>query len=204
MNIKKIFMLSILLLWTSISYAQKGTFKVDVAGGFELAEKEKLDIKGANGFDVNVDFKYYVHDRIYALGTVFSSRLSGTESCIIENGELRQDGENYRKMTNTMVGLGLGYDFLRVKRHTLYIQAAFGLSSEDYSYEQRYDSDHNPDNGYMISESDSSNGTDWGLIGKLGYNYQLTSWLSAGVSYQVNYLNWYVSQGFQGGFQISF
>ena len=74
---KKNLLLLALLLGSAVSVnAQKGKVKLDFAGGFEMAEKEKGEVNGMNGFNVNADFKYYVNNRLYTLGTVFTSKVS--------------------------------------------------------------------------------------------------------------------------------
>lgn len=203
---KKNLLLLALLLGSAVSVnAQKGKVKLDFAGGFEMTEKEKGEVNGMNGFNVNADLKYYVNNRLYTLGTVFTSKVSGTENGLYTiNSEQSFEGYTYNKMTNTMVGLGLGYDIIQSGKHTLYAQAAFGLASEYSEWQIREDQDNNPDNGYIIHSFDSSNEVDWGLIGKAGYNYQLTKLLSVGASYQVNYLCGYASHGIQAGLQLSF
>ena len=201
---KKILCLFVLLLLSSSLLAQTKSFKFNLYGGFELPEEAKLHVGKANGFNVSFDMKYYVHDRIYALGTVYTAKMKGDQDCIINLSDgSTLDGEERKKSTNTFVGLGLGYDFIKVKRHTVFLQGAFGLTSENLESEKIHDSDPSTDT-YMVYEFDRLVYADWGIIGKIGYSYQINKWLGVGVAYSVNYLNMSVSQGFQGGLQLSF
>ncbi|MDY3069882.1 MAG: hypothetical protein SOR57_09595 [Parabacteroides sp.] len=191
--------LSLFLLLSITLYAQEETkVKIDFYAGYENPEEAKLSMP-ANGYDIGVDFKYYIYNRLYTVASIYNAKFKGEQECLIDDPSSGRvlDGVRKSSLINTFVGLGLGYDFLKIKRHTLYLHGVFGLTSQDEESDDIYE-------GYRYYNPVRENYVDWGLMGKVGYNYQITRLLSVGVSYNLSWLRTCVSHGVQGGVQVSF
>ncbi len=179
------------------SFAQNSKVQFDLSAGFELPENVKLETANAKGYNVSFDIKYYVHNHIYALGSVYTAKMKGKEPCLLYyDGEVF-DGEKRNDLVNTFLGLGAGCDFLKIKRHTAYVQASFGIAAEYFDSEKQ-------GNHIAISEFEHRDYAIWGLVGKIGYSYRLNKWLGIGAAYNVNWFYYDISQGFQGGVQVYF
>lgn len=202
----KYLFLSLFLLFSITLYAQEETkVKIDFYAGYEKPEGAKLSMP-ANGYDIGADFKYYIYNRLYTVASVYNAKFKGEQECLIDDPSsgTTLDGLQKKTLVNTFVGLGLGYDFLKIKRHTLYLHGAFGLTSEVEDSDYVNDPTQSMINGCTIYNSEHENYVDWGLMGKVGYNYQITRLLSVGVSYNLSWLRMCVSHGVQGGVQVSF
>lgn len=191
--------LSLFLLFSITLYAQEETkVKIDFYAGYEKPEGAKLSMV-ANGYDIGADFKYYIYNRLYTVASVFSAKYKGEQKCLIDDPAspgTALNGTRKNALVNTFVGLGLGYDFLKIKQHTLFLHGVFGLTSEVVDSNDIYKGTY--------YKSVHENYADWGLMGKVGYNYQITRLLSVGVSYNLSWLRTCVSHGVQGGVQVSF
>lgn len=205
--IRKNLLIAGLLSLPLFMYAQKGTVKIDVKGGFALPEKEKLDMN-ATGYVLGVNFKYYLNNRFYTLVKGSGSRMNADAKVrdffISPNDSWPADATVSRNMTDIMLGLGVGYDILQKNKHTLYFQGAFGIGTQQDKEEVWDDRDNDRNNGYSIYDRSSYNTADWALTGDLGYTYSLTDRIGIGASYSADYIVWGFSQSFNLNFQLTF
>ena len=74
-----------------------------------------------NGYDIGVEYKNYMRKKFYFVANFHAGVNDGTKAVAYE-----RDGINYRfdlhnSVRDYMLGIGLGYDFLQVKRHSMYV-----------------------------------------------------------------------------------
>lgn len=203
MQLRKTVLTTLLLGASFTSFAQRGTIKIDLKGGFVLPEHEKLDID-AKGFVIGLNTKFYLNNRIYSLLKVSGNRLSREKK--VE--KLFYTPENWPKDANFKVtgrdiaiGAGLGYDFFKKGNHTIYIQGAFGIGTS-YMEEEVYRK-----TGPQVQEvfySDAYTSTDWALMGDLGYIYSINKLIGIGASYSADYICWGFAQSFNANLQFTF
>lgn len=205
--LKKKLLFALLFSTPLCIHAQKGNVKIDLKGGVSLPEKEKLDMN-ATGYLIGVNFKYYLNNRFYVLLKASGNRLTGDKSV----GQLiSSSSEDWpkeallsKRITDTMLGVGMGWDILKKNRHSVYFQSAFGIGVQNYKSEVWKDNDNNRDNGYSIYHRSSDNYADWALSGDLGYIYSITDFIGIGASYSADYIAWGFSQGFNINLQFTF
>lgn len=203
MQLRKTVLTTLLVGASFASFAQKGTIKIDVKGGFVLPEQEKLDID-AKGFVIGLNTKFYLNNRIYALLKVSGDRL-GREKKV---EKLFYSPENWPKDANykiigrdIAIGAGLGYDFFKKGNHTIYLQGAFGVGTS-YMKEEVLKRPSPFVQEVFYSEAYTS--TDWALMGDLGYVYSINKLIGIGASYSADYICWGFTQSFNANLQFTF
>lgn len=143
-----------------------------------------------NGYDIGVEYKNYMRKKFYFVANFHAGVNDGTKAVAYE-----RDGINYRfdlhnSVRDYMLGIGLGYDFLQVKRHSMYVQATVGLGTNEQYKDGIVLS---PSGAYDIVKTFGGVTTRFAISVSAGYDYQLTDWLAVGV----NYTGWQIGYEFK-------
>lgn len=205
MQLRKTVLTTLLLGATFASFAQKGTIKIDLKGGFVLPEQEKLDID-ATGYVIGLNTKFYLNNRIYTLLKVSGDRLDREKKVekLFYSPENWPKDANYKvKGKDIAIGAGLGYDFFKRGNHILYVQGAFGIGTS-YKEERVYKNINGNPNHQSVYHSDAYTSTDWALMGDLGYIYSINKLIGIGASYSADYICWGFTQSFNANLQFTF
>ena len=123
-----------------------------------------------NGYDLGVEWKHYLNKRFYTLVNFPAGVTAGTE-------KVSNDRDGVR---DYMLGFGAGYDLLKIKRNTIYLQASVGLGTTD---EQIDGIVLSPTGAYDIVKTFTTEATSYAISVAAGYDYQLTNFLAIGVNY---------------------
>lgn len=201
---KRLLLTTAVLLSLGVSaFAQKGTVKIEAKGGFSLPEHEKLDMN-ATGYTLGVNMKYYLTNRLYSYAKVSGTRLTASEKI----ADLEFNPEEYPLsatknglIRDITMGLGIGYDLIKHKKHTLYLQSAFGIGAQYYEKEviEKYNK-----HSSLVYDTYSDNSADYALSGDLGYIYSINKLIGVGVSYSADYVCWGFTQSFNANIQFTF
>lgn len=187
---KKVLFILSLMLSLNI-YAQKGNSQFSFLGGYEHFP----ELWEGKGYNVGVEFKHYINNRIYALANFHAGVNDGSK---VEN--YTRDDINYNfDLTNSvrdyMLGFGLGGDLLQKNRHKIYMQGTVGIGSS----EQHKDGiTLSPGGAYDMVKSFEEKSTRFAISASAGYDYQLTKWLIIGI----NYTGWQIGYEYKNSANI--
>ena len=110
-------------------YAQKGSSQFSLFGGFEHFP----ELKCRNGYNVGVEFKHYLNNRVYALANFHAGVNDGTKNVSYTRDEIDYNFDLSNSVRDYMIGFGIGGDLLHINRHKIYMQGTVGIgSSEQY------------------------------------------------------------------------
>ena len=110
-------------------YAQKGNSQFSLFGGFE----QFPELNCRYGFNVGVEFKHYLNNRIYALSNFHAGVNFGTKK-----ESYTRNGTDYNfNLSNSvrhyMLEFGIGGDLLHINKHKIYMQGSVCIgTSEQY------------------------------------------------------------------------
>lgn len=172
---KKTFLTTLLALCVTCSFAQKGNTQFAIIGGYEIFK----DMHTTGGYNLGVEFKHYVHNRIYAVANFHAGINDGSKI-----GYAPPTGNNesvelkYKSMTHDyMVGLGLGADLLQLGKHKIYAQGTVGLGNSEEKHNEI--TDLSP---LTLTDKERTK-TSYALSATAGYDYQINNWLAIGANY---------------------
>lgn len=186
---KIIFILSII---SSINiYAQKGSSQFSLFGGFEHFP----ELKCRNGYNVGIEFKHYLNNRIYALANFHAGVNDGTKNESYTRDEIDYNFDLSNSVRDYMLGFGIGGDLLHINRHKIYMQGTVGIGSSE-QYEDGITL--SPGGAYDIVKTYEEKSTRFAISASAGYDYQLTDWLSIGV----NYTGWQIGYEYKNSANI--
>lgn len=184
-------LLIIAIAVSSNAFSQKGSSQFSFLGGYEHFP----ELKCRNGYNVGVEFKHYLNNRIYTLANFHAGVNDGTknESYTRDNIDYSFDLSN--SVRDYMIGFGLGGDLLHINRHKIYMQGTVGIGSSE-QYEDGIIL--SPSGAYDMVKTYEEKSTRFAISASAGYDYQLTDWLSVGV----NYTGWQIGYEFKNSANI--
>lgn len=182
----------ILSILSSINiYAQKGSSQFSLFGGFEHFP----ELKCRNGYNVGVEFKHYLNNRVYALANFHAGVNDGTKNVSYTRDEIDYNFDLSNSVRDYMIGFGIGGDLLHINRHKIYMQGTVGIGSSE-QYEDGITL--SPGGAYDIVKTYEEKSTRFAISASAGYDYQLTDWLSIGV----NYTGWQIGYEYKNSANI--
>ena len=169
----------VLLLFCSLSlsaFAQKGTSQFALFGGYEYFP----EMWDGTGYDLGIEYKYYVHNRIFVLAGFHAGVNDGSKL-----DEYERDGISYsfnlmNSVRDYMIGLGLGGDVLHINRHKIYLQGTVGLG---VSKESKDGITVAPISDFDVKKTMKEENTRFAISASAGYDYLILRWLAVGVNY---------------------
>ena len=187
---KKILFLLLLVLSLN-SYAQKGVNQFSLFAGYEYFP----ELWKGDGYNVGVEFKHYLNNRFFALANFHAGKNNG-----VVHTSYTRDGNDYNfdlsnRVSDYMLGLGLGADLMHIKSHKIYVQGSVGLGSSE-QYEDGIVS--HPVHDYDMVKQFEEKSVRFAISVSAGYDYQLTDWLSVGV----NYTGWQIGYEFKSSANV--
>lgn len=184
-------LLIIAIAVSSNAFSQKGSSQFSFLGGYEHFP----ELKCRNGYNVGVEFKHYLNNRIYTLANFHAGVNDGkkNESYTRDNIDYSFDLSN--SVRDYMIGFGLGGDLLHINRHKIYMQGTVGIGSSE-QYEDGIIL--SPSGAYDMVKTYEEKSTRFAISASAGYDYQLTDWLSVGV----NYTGWQIGYEFKNSANI--
>lgn len=187
---KKILLIIAIAISTNI-YAQKGSSQFSLFGGFEHFP----ELKCRNGYNVGVEFKHYLNNRVYALANFHAGVNDGTKNVSYTRDEIDYNFDLSNSVRDYMIGFGIGGDLLHINRHKIYMQGTVGIGSSE-QYEDGITL--SPGGAYDIVKTYSEKSTRFAISASAGYDYQLTDWLSIGV----NYTGWQIGYEYKNSANV--
>lgn len=187
---KKILLIIAIAISTNI-YAQKGSSQFSLFGGFEHFP----ELKCRNGYNVGVEFKHYLNNRVYALANFHAGVNDGTKNVSYTRDEIDYNFDLSNSVRDYMLGFGIGGDLLHINRHKIYMQGTVGIGSSE-QYEDGITL--SPGGAYDIVKTYEEKSTRFAISASAGYDYQLTDWLSIGV----NYTGWQIGYEYKNSANI--
>lgn len=187
---KKILLIIAIAISTNI-YAQKGSSQFSLFGGFEHFP----ELKCRNGYNVGVEFKHYLNNRVYALANFHAGVNDGTKNVSYTRDEIDYNFDLSNSVRDYMIGFGIGGDLLHINRHKIYMQGTVGIGSSE-QYEDGITL--SPGGAYDIVKTYEEKSTRFAISASAGYDYQLTDWLSIGV----NYTGWQIGYEYKNSANI--
>jgi opacity protein-like surface antigen len=187
---KKILLIIAIAISTNI-YAQKGSSQFSLFGGFEHFP----ELKCRNGYNVGVEFKHYLNNRVYALANFHAGVNDGTKNVSYTRDEIDYNFDLSNSVRDYMLGFGIGGDLLHINRHKIYMQGTVGIGSSE-QYEDGITL--SPGGAYDIVKTYEEKSTRFAISASAGYDYQLTDWLSIGV----NYTGWQIGYEYKNSANV--
>lgn len=187
---KKILLIIAIAISTNI-YAQKGSSQFSLFGGFEHFP----ELKCRNGYNVGVEFKHYLNNRVYALANFHAGVNDGTKNISYTRDEIDYNFDLSNSVRDYMLGFGIGGDLLHINRHKIYMQGTVGIGSSE-QYEDGITL--SPGGAYDIVKTYEEKSTRFAISASAGYDYQLTDWLSIGV----NYTGWQIGYEYKNSANV--
>lgn len=187
---KKILLIIAIAISTNI-YAQKGSSQFSLFGGFEHFP----ELKCRNGYNVGVEFKHYLNNRVYALANFHAGVNDGTKNVSYTRDEIDYNFDLSNSVRDYMLGFGIGGDLLHINRHKIYMQGTVGIGSSE-QYEDGITL--SPGGAYDIVKTHEEKSTRFAISASAGYDYQLTDWLSIGV----NYTGWQIGYEYKNSANV--
>lgn len=187
---KKILLIIAIAISTNI-YAQKGSSQFSLFGGFEHFP----ELKCRNGYNVGVEFKHYLNNRVYALANFHAGVNDGTKNVSYTRDEIDYKSNLSNSVRDYMLGFGIGGDLLHINRHKIYMQGTVGIGSSE-QYEDGITL--SPGGAYDIVKTYEEKSTRFAISASAGYDYQLTDWLSIGV----NYTGWQIGYEYKNSANV--
>ena len=187
---KKILLIIAIAISTNI-YAQKGSSQFSLFGGFEHFP----ELKCRNGYNVGVEFKHYLNNRVYALANFHAGVNDGTKNVSDTRDEIDYNFDLSTSVRDYMLGFGIGGDLLHINRHKIYMQGTVGIGSSE-QYEDGITL--SPGGAYDIVKTYEEKSTRFAISASAGYDYQLTDWLSIGV----NYTGWQIGYEYKNSANV--
>lgn len=187
---KKILLIIAIVISTNI-YAQKGSSQFSLFGGFEHFP----ELKCRNGYNVGVEFKHYLNNRVYALANFHAGVNDGTKNVSYTRDEIDYNFDLSNSVRDYMLGFGIGGDLLHINRHKIYMQGTVGIGSSE-QYEDGITL--SPGGAYDIVKTYEEKSTRFAISASAGYDYQLTDWLSIGV----NYTGWQIGYEYKNSANV--
>lgn len=178
---KKIILAGLAVFYVTQILAQKENSQFAVFGGYENFP----NLAKESGYNVGIEFKHYIHKQFFMIANFHAGINNGnihpqfTKENQIYSYNLKEKERNY------MIGIGLGADLLQKGRHKLYVQSTVGLGNADKS------KDHIVSIGSQETQRKEDNYSGYAISATIGYDYQLTRWLSAGIHYTGYQINQY-------------
>ena len=187
---KNILLIIAIAISTNI-YAQKGSSQFSLFGGFEHFP----ELKCRNGYNVGVEFKHYLNNRVYALANFHAGVNDGTKNVSYTRDEIDYNFDLSNSVRDYMLGFGIGGDLLHINRHKIYMQGTVGIGSSE-QYEDGITL--SPGGAYDIVKTYEEKSTRFAISASAGYDYQLTDWLSIGV----NYTGWQIGYEYKNSANV--
>ena len=187
---KKILLIIAIAISTNI-YAQKGSSQFSLFGGFEHFP----ELKCRDGYNVGVEFKHYLNNRVYALANFHAGVNDGTKNVSYTRDEIDYNFDLSNSVRDYMLGFGIGGDLLHINRHKIYMQGTVGIGSSE-QYEDGITL--SPGGAYDIVKTYEEKSTRFAISASAGYDYQLTDWLSIGV----NYTGWQIGYEYKNSANV--
>lgn len=187
---KKILLIIAIAISTNI-YAQKGSSQFSLFGGFEHFP----ELKCRNGYNVGVEFKHYLNNRVYALANFHAGVNDGTKNVSYTRDEIDYNFDLSNSVRDYMLGFGIGGDLLHINRHKIYMQGTVGIGSSE-QYEDGITL--SPGGAYDIVKTYEEKSTRFAISASAGYDYQLTDRLSIGV----NYTGWQIGYEYKNSANV--
>ncbi len=150
--------------------------KFALVGGYEHFPEQR---KG-NGYNVGIEYDRYLWKNIYAVMNFHAGVNDGQTSTSYIRDNVSYNFNLSNSVRDYMLGVGLGYDFLHRKRHTMYLQGTVGLGSSE---EQKDYITISPGAGYDMVDTQIDKSTRFAISVSAGYDYQLTKLVSIGINY---------------------
>ncbi len=180
---KKIFLImSLFLVLGGVGnslYAQKGVVEFYMIGGPERFDFTPGIIKYEPGGSTGVGLKYYVKERLYCTGDMIVSMSAHTEY-----SDGRRHWAGRRDVYYSTIGMG--YDLLKTKTISMYVQNSLGIGYTNFSYPVIHYIYPGTNNFYY----DDAYGRvpSWTVAPSLGIDFKLSDCFKAGVAYTGRYL----------------
>lgn len=190
-SIQNSFLLIIAIAISTNIYAQKGSSQFSLFGGFEHFP----ELKCRNGYNVGVEFKHYLNNRVYALANFHAGVNDGTKNVSYTRDEIDYNFDLSNSVRDYMIGFGIGGDLLHINRHKIYMQGTVGIGSSE-QYEDGITL--SPGGAYDIVKTYEEKSTRFAISASAGYDYQLTDWLSIGV----NYTGWQIGYEYKNSANV--
>lgn len=170
---KKLILAVFTFFCASATFAQKGNNQFAIFGGYENFP----NLIKESGYNVGIEFKHYVHNRIFIIANFHagindgSKLLKYSKAGEIYSHNLKNSARDY------MIGFGIGGDLLQEGRHKVYVQGTVGLGSSE---ERKY---HFTDIDLQDLQTHEKKLTGYAISATIGYDYQISRWLAAGIHY---------------------
>ena len=186
---KKIFLLLLSVFFVISAEAQKGSSQFALFAGYEHFPEMWV----GKGYNVGVEYKYYVHNRFFAVANFHAGVNDASEFVEYEfSGNML--GYTVGKSTHDyMIGLGLGGDLLHLSRHKIYIQGTVGLGTSEMSKDGVSGAP-----GSEIIRTHVESATRFAVSASAGYDYRICSWLAVGV----NYTGWQIGYEYKNSANV--
>ena len=169
-------LLFLTLVFSISSYAQKGVSQFSVFGGYEHFP----ELWSGKGYNVGIEFKQYVNNRIYAVINFHSGVNDGYKSTQYVRNDIPYNFNLSNQVNDYMLGFGIGGDLMRIKRHRIYIQGTAGIGVSEQSKDGIITT---PSGDYDMVKTFQEKSTRFAISASAGYDYLLTKWLVIGINY---------------------
>ena len=191
---KRLLIITALMGCMQTLFGQKGSSQFGFVGGYERF----TEIGYKDGYNVGIEFKHYVKDRIFVVGNFHAG---------VNDGSVHTTFSGYNQSVHTldlrnsvhdyMLGCGPGYVVLSIGRHRIYIKATAGLGNTDRI--QQY-AKLEMENGheYRSIVDNQQKYTKWALTTGAGYDFRVTDWLAVGI----NYTGFRVGNNYNNGYNL--
>lgn len=185
---KKILFVFACLVSLSIC-AQKGASQFSLFGGYEYFP----ELWNGNGYNVGIEFKHYVNNRIYAVANFHAGVNDGSGNTQLVIWGKPYDFNLSNHVNDYMLGFGLGGDLLQTGRHKIYVQATAGIGTSDWTKE-----DIVTIMSYNMIKPVEGQSTRFAISASAGYDYRLTDWLAVGI----NYTGWQIGYEYKNSVNL--
>lgn len=173
---KAILSLCLCLFATGNIFAKKGKTQFSFYGGYEHFP----ELWDGKGYDVGVEFKYYVWKGIYTLANFHAGVNNGSKNSKYDRDGISYDFDMTNKVNDYMLGIGVGADLFHMNKHTIYLQGTVGIGVSEQHKDGIVTS---PSGDYDIVKTFEEKSTRFAISASAGYDFQVTKWLSIGVNY---------------------
>lgn len=174
--IRRNFIFVLSLFFSLNIHAQKGSSQFSFFGGYEHFP----ELWEGKGYNVGVEFKHYLNNRIYALANFHAGVNGGYKNTRYVRNDVSYSFDLANTVHDYMLGFGLGGDLLQKSRHKIYVQGTVGIGTSEQSKDGIVTSLFGD---YDMVKSFEEKSTRFAISASAGYDYQLTKCLSIGVCY---------------------
>lgn len=186
---KKVISILFILFLTLNIFAQKGISQFAIFGGYEHFP----ELWEGKGYDIGIEFKHYIHHRIYVLTNFHAGVNDGDKWTEYDRDNVHYRFQKTNSVRDYMLGFGIGGDILHIKKHKIYVQGTAGLGTSDQSVDGITTS---PTGAYDILKTFEEKSTRFAISASAGYDYQFTDWLAIGI----NYTGWQIGYEYKNSF----